>query len=708
MENKLKLTEEINFLDEIANFTFVSKYARYNELYSRRETWNECVGRVEKMHLDKFKKLPKEDLDEIKKAFDFVREKKVVPSMRSMQFGGKAITAHGARMYNCSVRHIDSIRSFAESFYLLLCGCGVGFGITDYFLNRLPNLVEAADKSGTVVPYVVEDDIEGWSDSIEALLLCYFKNTAYTGRKIVFDYSRIRKEGTPLKTGGGKAPGYRGLKKCHQKVKALLDHIIEDLHQSRLKTINAYDILMHCSDAVLSGGIRRAACSVIFDKNDMDMMNAKTYFLVSKHTKFYYDEDTKKYHGKVTVESKKYEVEISEYEVKDLEENKRISWSHIEPQRARSNNSILLLRKETSIEEFLSIIEKTKQFGEPGFVWADHKWQLLNPCFEINFIPVTDDGQCGVQFCNLTSINGVKIKTRENFLDAIKAATIIGTLQASYTNNMKYLSHISKKITDEEALLGVSITGVMDNPEILLNADFQKEGAELSVEINRKWAKKIGINPCARTTCIKPEGTSSLVLGSASGIHPHHARRYFRRIQCNKLDPVFKYIKSINPHMCEESVWSANKTDEIVTFPLEVPKSALVKDDLTAIEHLKYIKLTQENWVNVGSKIDTNKKNITHNVSCTVLVKDSEWIEVVNYIYEHRNCFSAVSLLPYIGDKIYKQAPLEAITTEEDEKRWNDLVKSYKPIDYKKLEEDDDGTQLTQNLACSGGKCELF
>lgn len=703
-----KISAGINFLEEISNFTFISKYARYNDLYSRRETWDECVSRVEKMHLDKFKKLPKEDLDEIRWAFDIVRQKLAVPSMRSMQFGGKAILAHNARMYNCSVRHIDSIRSFSESFYLLLCGCGVGFGITNYFLNRLPNLVDANDKTGTVVSYVIDDSIEGWADSVEALLLCYFKNTAYTGRKIVFDYSKIRKEGTPLKTGGGKAPGYKGLKKCHQKIKSLLDHLIEDNRQNRLKTINAYDILMHCSDAVLSGGIRRAACSVVFDKDDMDMMNSKTYFTVNKHTKIYFDDDSKKYHSKVTIAGKKFEVELDEWEANQLEKEKTIGWIHVEPQRARSNNSVLLLRNSTTIEEFRDIIEKTKQFGEPGFVWADHPHQLFNPCFEIGFIPVTEDGQCGAQFCNLTSLNGAKINTKELFFDAIKAATIIGTLQASYTNKLGYLSHISKKLTEDEALLGVSITGMMDNPDILLDEELQRQGGLKVVEINKIWAKKLGINPCARATCVKPEGTSSLVLGSGSGIHAHHARQYFRRIQCNKIDPIYKYVKNINPHMCEESVWSANKTDDVITFPITVPDTAMVKGDLTALEHLKYIKSTQINWVNVGSKIENNKKDITHNVSCTVIVKDEEWESVVKYIYNHRDCFSAVSMLPFIGDKLYKQAPMEAVTTEEDRKKWDNIVTNYKRVDYKKLVEEEDETSVSQTVACSGGKCELI
>ena len=700
------LHSKVNFLEEISNFTFVSKYAKYNPLLSRRETWNECVSRVEKMHLDKFKKLSKEDIDEIKWAFEQVRNKKAVPSMRSMQFAGKAIVAHNSRIYNCAVRHIDSIRSFSESFYLLLCGCGVGFGLSNQFLDRLPNLVNSEDKSGTIITYVIDDDIEGWADSIEALLNCYFKNTAYTGRKIVFDYSRIRPEGSPLKTGGGKAPGYKGLKRCHKKIKTLLDYIIEEQNQTRLKTINAYDILMHCADAVLSGGIRRSACAIIFDKNDADMMNAKTYFNVSRHTKADYDEDTKIHSCRVTVDGKKYDVELDASEYAQLEKNKTIGWLHIEPQRARSNNSVLLLRSTTTIEEFSDIINKTKQFGEPGFIWANDIRMLYNPCFEISFIPVTDDGQCGVQFCNLTSVNGAKVKTKEDFLIAIKAASIIGTLQASYTSDMNYLSHVCKNLTNEEALLGVSITGIMDSPNILLNKEIQQEGAKYAIEINRIWAKKIGINPAARVTCVKPEGTASLVLESASGAHPHHARRYFRRIQCNKLDNVYRFMKKHNPHLCEESVWSANKTDDVITFPIEVPKESIIKDDLTAIKHLEYIKSIQESWVNVGSQIDTNKKNITNNVSCTILVRDKEWNEVIKYIYDNRHYFSAVALLPYIGDKLYKQPPMESITSENEQK-WVDMISKYNPVDYKKFNEDDDNTELIQTISCGGGKCEI-
>ena len=520
----------VNFLSEIANFIFTDKYARHNEIMGRRETWEECVARVEKMHLSKFKKqLSDTDLKEIERAFNFVREKRVVPSMRSMQFGGKAVLAHNARIYNCAVRHIDSIRSFAEVFYLLLCGCGVGFGLSKHFTNRLPDLVGPSDKTGTVITFVVEDSIEGWADTIEALLNCYFRNTAYSGRKIVFDFSRIRPEGAVIKTGGGKAPGYKGLKRSLRKIKDLLDYIIEEKEQTRLRPVNAYDILMHCADAVLSGGIRRSATSVVFDYDDDEMMNAKVAFKVTKYTHFSKNEKGK-YEGVVYVDGQyggikkhKYDVILEEWEYNILKEHSTISWNHIEPQRGRSNNSVLLLRNSVTEEQFIKINALTRQWGEPGFVFADHPWQLYNPCFEIGFLPVTDDGVCGVQFCNLSSINGAKIKSKKDFLDAVWAVTVIGTLQAAYTD-FKYLGNTAKQLTEEEALLGTSITGVMDHPQFNLDEDLQAEGAKFAVGTNKIWAKKLGINQAARITTIKPEGTSSLVLESASGIHPHHAR----------------------------------------------------------------------------------------------------------------------------------------------------------------------------------------
>lgn len=699
------------YLEEISDFIFVNKYARYDDKLHRRETWDEAVDRLLTMHLRHYKNiLTADDVKEVKWAFDMVREKRVVPSMRSLQFGGPAIEKTNQRMYNCSVRHVDSLRSFAELFHLALCGVGIGIGLSKYFLDRLPDLVDADDKTGTVVTYVIDDTIEGWADSVEALLMCYFKNTPFTGRKISFDYSRIRKKGTPIKTGGGKAPGYKGLKNAHIKIKNHLDYIIEHNYQNRLKSIDAYDVLMHCMDAVLSGGIRRAASSTVFEKADDDMINAKTYIPVKRVFAFTHVEtkikngfESKYYEGRVLYKGSKVDVTVEEWELEKLQQEKLINWWHVEPQRARSNNSVLLLRDKTTEEEFTSIIERTKQFGEPGFVFADHEHTLFNPCFEISFLPVTEGGVCGVQFCNLTSINGRLVKSEEDFKIAVKAETIIGTLQAGYTS-FRYLNNTSEQLTTEEALLGCSITGMMDNPDILLNEKLQKKMALYAIDVNKEWAEKLKINPAARITCLKPEGTTSLFLGTASGIHPHHAKpKYFRRIQCNKIDNIYKFFKKSNPHMCEESVWSANKTDDVVTFPVQVPESVMEKNDLTALQHLDIIKKTQVNWVITGSK--NSKKPLTHNVSCTVIVKDDEWTDVIKYIYDNRSFFTAISLLPASGDKLYAQAPMERVLPE-DEERWANITEKYVHVDYTQLIEKHDETHLAQEIACAGGGCE--
>lgn len=700
------------YTQELSDFIFTSKYARFDDSKKRREAWEESVDRLEDMHLQKFSWLEQDDKKEIIEAFNAVRRKENVPSMRSLQFGGPAVIAHNARLFNCAVRHVDSIRSFSEIFYLLLCGCGVGIGLQHKYLKRLPNLVTADDKTGTVLTYVVEDTIEGWSDSIEALLSCYFKNTAWTGRKIVFDYSRIRKKGAILKTGGGRAPGYRGLKKAHIKIKNLLDFIIEEMNQTRMRSINAYDILMHLSDAVLSGGIRRSACSLVFLEDDIDLMNSKTYFKVLKKGKFEYNEKTQKFEGYVIIDDPCYPNQKIDVEVTNnygdfdlLNDQNLISWIYTYPQRARSNNSVLLLRDKLTLERFTEIFERTKQFGEPGFVFANDEDTLYNPCFEISFLPIYE-GQCGVQFCNLSSINGAKIKTKEDFLRAAKNAAIVGTLQAAYTD-FPYLSNTAKWLTEEEALLGVSITGMMDNPEINLDPEIQLEAANLVKEVNQRWAEKLYINPAARTTCIKPEGTSSLVLQSASGIHPHHGRKYFRRVQCNKIDPVYMHFKKYNPHMCEESVWSANKTDDVVTFPVEVSENALVKSDLTSIQHLDIIKSTQKNWVQAG-KSEFNKKDIENNVSCTVIVGKDEWGNVIDYLFENKNYFAAVSFIGKSGDKDYIQAPLENIVTEEDENKWNNIITNFVKVDYSLLKETTDQTALQAELVCAGANgCEL-
>lgn len=1047
----------------LQDFIFMSKYARWDSKLGRRETWDEAVDRVCNMHLQKYGFLEDADKDKIRWAFSLVKAKRVLPSMRSMQFAGPATIAHNARGYNCSVRHVDSIRSFAEIAYLMLCGCGTGIGLSKHFLARLPNLVGPDDKTGSVITYVVEDTIEGWADSLEALLMCYFKNNAYSGRKIAFDYSKIRRKGAILKTGGGRAPGYKPLKAAHQRIKKLLDRIIEEDHAQVMRPIHAYDVMMHFADAVLSGGVRRTASSIIFDEDEEEMINAKTYFTVSKYAG-YVDEETGLHHTKVKVNKHWYTVDLDEYNYNQVVNEGKIYWKHIEPQRSRSNNSVLLLRNKTSKQRFAEIVEKTKEFGEPGFVWANHPHTLYNPCvsidtvvttnnglltvenlldtkfnalvdgqvysstdkgfyhtgnkqllelifksgrklkvtknhkimttngwkeagdlnaaddvvinnnrsfhqgidnnssgyaqgyclgsflsdgnscshqssqlkwwgedkeiyrqdaiglleragwknghhkyescsvstyssieskhlfefakqtkcvnaigdnkhldksalngswdylsglvagyfdgdgtvsfnpqkgssvrilstqlenlenlqiilnafgiyskiynerlpegyrllpdgqggmqdyycqashelcisndsiqvfyekikirntdkknkieqivnsykrmpnrtnfvdnlvkvnildnedvydctiddihafdangvyvhncFEIGFIPVTDDGECGVQFCNLTTLNGNLITSEVEFAECVEAQTIIGTLQAGYTH-FPYLSKVAKQLTEEEALLGNSMTGVLGSPDILLCDYLLRNMAAKAVQVNKEWAAKIYINPASRTTAEKPEGTGSLALGvNDPGIHPAHARYFFRRVQNTKGDIVYEYFKKHNPHMCEESKWSANKTDEIITFPLKAKEGAIVKSDLSAIQHLEIIRKIQRNWVIPGGV--NNKKDVTNNVSCTVIVKDNEWDDVIDFIYDNNGWFAAVSLLASDGDKVYEQAPFEKIESKEDFYRYNDLLDKYTEVDFTKLSESTDETTLVSEMACAGGAC---
>ena len=658
-----KKSHGVDVLDEMAKYTYVSKYARYKPDAGRREVWDESVQRVLDMHLNKFAdSLSDGDLQDIVEAFELVKQKKVLPSMRAMQFGGNAVESNSARIYNCATRHINSIRSFAESFFLLLSGCGVGFGLSERFLGQLPDLVSAEDKTGTVLTYVIEDTLEGWADSVEALLSCYFKGTAFSGRKIVFDYSKIRPAGAPLVTSGGKAPGHEGLKAGLTKIKTLMDHIIEDEGHVRLKTIHAYDILMHIADCVLSGGIRRAATAVIFQPDDMDMMKAKTG-----------------------------------------------DWFIENPQRGRSNNSVILDRKNCTLEQFKEIVETAREFGEPGFVFSNMpETQLYNPCFEIALCPIDSDGVPGVQFCNLTSLNWLEIEDEEDFRKAAHAAALIGTLQASYTD-FPYLNRASKNVTEEEALLGVSMTGMMAKPDLAFNTNLQEEVASLVVEVNKEWADKIGINQAARTTCIKPEGTSSIVVGSMfSGIHPAHSEYMFRRIQANKLDNVYRHFNILNSHATEPSKWSANGTDDVVTFPIKNSPDAFYKEDLTAEQHLDLIKSTQKHWVAPGTT-EVNKKDMEHNVSCTVVVQEDEWDFVAEYLFKNRELFSAVSLLAATGDKDFEQAPNEQIRTVEDAQRFLELLQNFSYVDYSLMNESTDNTSLGEQAACAGPQgCEVF
>ncbi len=660
----------------LQDYIFISRYARYNDEKRRRETWDEAVTRVAAMHHQHYASRGDASLHEaIDEAFDCVRRKEVLPSMRSLQFGGAAVFAHEARLFNCSFTHINRVRAFQETLYLLLVGCGVGFSVQKCHVSQLPPLAARGhDEDLPVVHHHIDDTIEGWCDALGALLDAYIK-----GYVIEFNYSSIRTRGAPLRTSGGKAPGHLPLKRALQNVEDLL----REAAGRRLESIEAYDILMHVAGAVLAGGVRRSATIALFSADDDKMMQAKTG-----------------------------------------------NWFETHPHRSASNNSAVLIRDRATREQFMRLFECQKQFGEPGFFFADHEDYGANPCVEIGLHPVfqvisrddiaqlqargvhTDDAGNplrigsrlhGFQMCNLTTINGALVRTPEDFFRAARAASIIGTLQAGYTN-VPYLGPVSQMINEREALLGVSICGIMDSPHILLDPETLQKAAALVGETNAQFAARLGIRVAARTTCVKPEGTSSLLLGTGSGIHPRHAHRYFRRVQASRMDPVYQWFKQHNPHLCEPSAYG-KRTDDVITFPVESPAEALLREDLDAVSFLERVRLVQENWVIPGTNHAAFSPGLAHNVSNTVTVRDNEWESVATFIWENRSRFTGVALLQFTGDKAYVQAPMEAVQTAADFQRWNLLT--YNPVPYTNLREEDDQTKLAEVVACAGGQCEL-
>ena len=614
-------------LQELQNYTFVSKYARWLENKNRRETWKEAVDRVRNMMHTKYADFGISE--EIDWAYDVMYKKKVLGSQRALQFGGDPILKRHAKIYNCTSSYCDRLRFFQECFWLLLCGSGTGFSVQKHHVSKLPTLEHEIDENAIGIKYTIEDSIEGWADALGVLLSSYFSKPIeefkmYKNSYVVFDYSQIRQKGTALSSGVGKAPGFEPLQNGLEKIRGLLDRCISS-GQKKLRPIDAYDIVMHSSDAVLSGGVRRSASLALFSPDDEEMAKAKTG-----------------------------------------------NWYIENPQRARSNNSALLLKDETTFEEFQTLMESVKEFGEPGFIWSESTEMIFNPCVEIGMWPVDEEsGKSGWQGCNLSTINCSSVEDEDDFFERCRAAAIIGTLQAGFTT-LEYLGEISQKIFEREALLGVSLTGIMEKHDLVLTEKVLTKGAKIAVETNKEIAKKIKINQAARVTCLKPEGTSSSMLGTSSGIHPHHAKRYIRHVQANVLEAPYQHFKKYNPQACDKSAWSANNTDEIIKFPVEVPDGAKTKNQLPAVEMLSIVKDTQKNWVNSGkNRALCTQDYLSHNVSNTVTVKPDEWDDVTKYIYNNRKYFAGISLIPQSGDKDYPQAPFTTVYTSRE------IVKEY-------------------------------
>lgn len=636
----------------LAEIVFTAKYARYNPKLKRRETYEEAVERVLAQHVTFYGDVIAAGLPLVRQ---MLLERKILPSGRAMQFAGPAILRKHTRIFNCCFSHCDRPRFFAEAFWLLLCGCGTGFSVQKQHVAKLSEIDSPLDRTEYGVrDVVVEDTIEGWADAALELISSYMCPPT---RHVRFDYSRIRPEGAPLSSSSGKAPGPKPLSDALEAVRKVLDECVQR-RQERLRPIDCYDILMHLAAAVLSGGVRRSATICLFSPDDEEMLHAKTG-----------------------------------------------NWLEENPQRSRSNNSAVLLRGHAQRADFDRLIEATKQMGEPGFLFVDDLDDGVNPCVEA-LLQCKLNGETGWGFCNLTSVNFAACRSRTEAYRAARAAAVLGTWQAGY-HDVGYLTEVSAKIRARDALLGVSLTGMADNPDLAFDEALQVQMANIVKQANMETAAKIGIVAAARTTCVKPEGTQSLVVMAGNGIHPHHDFSYIRHVQFNANEAPLQHFAAANPHAVLDSPYRAG--DKVVAFPVTIPETSWIKRDTTALEHLERVLNTQKAWVETG----TVRGKAHHNVSNTILVRESEWGDVADYIWAHQTHFAGVSLLPASGDLDYPLAPFVALRdadgTERPEQvaKFNALLDAWQDVDFTQMREDTDETKPLETVACAGGACQI-
>ena len=612
--------------DILSDITVHMKYARYDSHLHRRETWEELVTRNKKMHIKKFPDLK----EEIELAYRFVYNKKVLPSMRSMQFGGKPIEVAPNRIFNCAYLPIDNWRAFSEVMFLLLGGTGVGYSVQFHHVERLPEIQQPNPKRTR--RHLIADSIEGWADAVKVLIKSHF----YGGSKIRFDYSDIRAKGTALLTSGGKAPGPQPLRECLVKLEGILSHKETG---DKLTPIEVHDIVCHIADAVLAGGIRRAALISLFSADDSEMISAKTG-----------------------------------------------NWWEKNPQRGRANNSVVLMRHLITKDFFMSLWDRVRASGagEPGFYFSNDKDWGTNPCCEIGLRPY--------QFCNLVEVNASDLIGQSDYVARVRAATFIATLQASYTD-FHYLRDIWRRNTEKDALIGVSMTGIGSGAVLKLD---MTEGAKIVETENKRVAAMIGIKPAARTTCVKPAGTTSLVLGTSSGVHAWHNDYYIRRIRVGKNEAIYSHLAQHHPELVEDEYFRPHDT-AVISVPQRAPAAALLRSE-SALDLLKRVKLINDKWVRPGHKRGQN----SHNVSATISIREGEWDKVGEWMWKNRKVYNGLSVLPYDGGT-YKQAPFQDCTQKEYKK----LLSTLKELDLTKVIEYNDNTNLTGELACAGGACEI-
>ena len=608
----------------LSEITVYMKYARYLPEAQRRETWEEMVLRNRNMHIENFPKLT----SEIEKAYKLVYDKKVLPSMRSLQFAGPAIKQTPSRVYNCAYLPIDDYRAFSEVMFLLLGGTGVGYSVQRHHVENLPSITVPTKRRR----YLVGDSIEGWADCIKMLMKAYF-----CGRpEPEFDFSGVRAKGVMLVTSGGKAPGPEPLKDCVHNIKRILDRKESG---DQLSTLEVHDIVCWIADAVLSGGIRRSATISLFSIDDQEMLQCKFG-----------------------------------------------DWWQTEPQRARANNSAVVVRHRVKKKDFFAIWEKVKESGagEPGVYFTNDSEWGTNPCAEIALRPF--------QFCNLCEVNVSDVEDQQELNDRVVAATLIGTLQAAYTN-FHYLRDVWRRTTEKDALLGVGMTGIGSGRV----QQFDLEAtSKLAVETNKYYATEIGVKSAARITTVKPSGTTSCVLGTSSGVHAWHNDYYIRRMRVGKNEAIYTYLTLRHPELVEDDFFKP-ETQAVISIPQRAPNDGILRHE-TSLELLERVKDIYNRWIVPGHRQGNN----THNVSCTVSVREDEWEEVGKWMWQNREYYNGIAVLPYFGGN-YKQAPFEDI----DKETFEGMFIKLKEIDLSNVVEIIDNTNLTGELACAGNNCEI-
>ena len=611
----------------LSDITVYMKYAKFLPEQNRRETWEELVTRNKEMHQKKYPQIK----DQIEEVYKMVYDKKILPSMRSLQFGGKPIEISPNRVYNCAYMPIDHPDAFSETMFLLLGGTGVGFSVQKHHVEKLPE-IKKPNPSRTR-RYLIGDSIEGWADAIKVLIESYLGIKSSTP---VFDFSDIRQKGALLVTSGGKAPGPQPLKDCIHNITKVFENKVDG---EKLSPIETHDIVCHIADAVLAGGIRRAALISLFSADDDEMISCKSG-----------------------------------------------NWWEQNPQRGRANNSAVLLRHKVTKEYFMDLWKRIELSGagEPGIYLSNDKDWGTNPCCEIGLRPY--------QFCNLCEVNASDIESQEDFEKRVKGAAFIGTLQAGYTD-FHYLRDVWKRTTEKDALIGVGMTGIGSG--VVLGYDM-KAAAIAVKEENERVANLIGINKAARTTTVKPSGTSSLVLGTSSGIHAWHNDFYLRRIRVGKNEAIYSYLAINHPELVEDEFFRPHDT-AVITIPQKSPEGSILRHE-SVFQMLERVKKVSQEWIKFGHRGGQN----SHNVSATVSIKEDEWDLVGDWMWNNRKFYNGLSVLPYNGGT-YTQAPFEDCTEED----FNRLIKTLTDVDLTKVIELQDNTNLSGEAACAGGACEI-